>query len=140
MAGSFYAAPGAPRIITGNSTLRCPLKCSQGYVNAGGNEAEGVLSPEEAFTVAGNGQNRSFAGIWRNAPLYTALRDPSKLTGICGICRFQSVDGECQALAYRGADAFSAGGCDGPARPQNSGGNSCGEDPWCLYKSGEGTG
>ena len=45
-----YAA-GAPRIISWNITLRCPLKCSHCYVNAGENEAVGVLSTQEAFSV-----------------------------------------------------------------------------------------
>ena len=41
----------APRLISWNITLRCPLKCSHCYVDAGENEAEGVLSTEEAFGV-----------------------------------------------------------------------------------------
>jgi radical SAM protein with 4Fe4S-binding SPASM domain len=45
-----YAAD-APRIISWNITLRCPLKCSHCYVNAGENEAVGVLSTQEAFSV-----------------------------------------------------------------------------------------
>lgn len=42
---------GAPRIISWNITLRCPLKCAHCYVDAGEREAEGVLSTEEAFKV-----------------------------------------------------------------------------------------
>ena len=42
---------GAPRIISWNITLRCPLKCAHCYVDAGDKEAEGVLSTEEAFGV-----------------------------------------------------------------------------------------
>ncbi len=41
----------APRIISWNITLRCPLKCSHCYVDAGEQEADGVLSTEEAFAV-----------------------------------------------------------------------------------------
>jgi AdoMet-dependent heme synthase len=41
----------APRIISWNITLRCPLKCSHCYVDAGDTEADGVLSTEEAFSV-----------------------------------------------------------------------------------------
>ncbi len=44
-------APGAPRIISWNITLRCPLKCSHCYVDAGDEEADGVLSTQEAFAV-----------------------------------------------------------------------------------------
>ena len=42
---------GAPGIISWNITLRCPLKCTHCYVDAGEREAEGVLSTAEAFTV-----------------------------------------------------------------------------------------
>lgn len=41
----------APRLISWNITLRCPLKCAHCYVDAGDREAEGVLSTEEAFCV-----------------------------------------------------------------------------------------
>ncbi len=41
----------APRIISWNITLRCPLKCSHCYVDAGSKEVAGVLSTEEAFSV-----------------------------------------------------------------------------------------
>jgi AdoMet-dependent heme synthase len=44
-------ALNAPRIISWNITLRCPLKCAHCYVDAGDREAEGVLSTEEAFGV-----------------------------------------------------------------------------------------
>lgn len=40
----------APRIISWNITLRCLLKCSHCYVDAGEREAEGVLTTEEAFS------------------------------------------------------------------------------------------
>jgi radical SAM protein with 4Fe4S-binding SPASM domain len=42
---------GAPRIISWNITLRCPLKCAHCYVDAGEREAEQALSTEEAFDV-----------------------------------------------------------------------------------------
>ena len=41
----------APRIISWNITLRCPLKCSHCYVDAGDKETAGVLSTKEAFSV-----------------------------------------------------------------------------------------
>lgn len=44
-------AAGAPRIISWNITLRCPLKCAHCYVDAGDTEADGVLTTEEAFSV-----------------------------------------------------------------------------------------
>jgi len=45
------ASGGAPRIISWNITLRCPLKCAHCYVDAGDREAEQALSTEEAFHV-----------------------------------------------------------------------------------------
>lgn len=42
---------GAPRLVSWNITLRCPLKCSHCYVKAGENEPEGVLSTGEALAV-----------------------------------------------------------------------------------------
>jgi radical SAM protein with 4Fe4S-binding SPASM domain len=42
---------GAPRIISWNITMRCPLKCSHCYVDAGNDEAAGVLSTTEALAV-----------------------------------------------------------------------------------------
>jgi radical SAM protein with 4Fe4S-binding SPASM domain len=44
-------AGNAPRIISWNITLRCPLKCSHCYVDAGEQEADKVLSTQEAFSV-----------------------------------------------------------------------------------------
>jgi len=44
-------AAGAPRIISWNITLRCPLKCAHCYVDAGEEEADRVLSTQEAFSV-----------------------------------------------------------------------------------------
>lgn len=42
--------PG-PQLISWNITLRCPLRCAHCYVDAGGHEAEGVLSTVEAYAV-----------------------------------------------------------------------------------------
>ena len=44
-------AGNAPRIISWNITLRCPLKCSHCYVDAGEQEAEDVLTTREALSV-----------------------------------------------------------------------------------------
>jgi radical SAM protein with 4Fe4S-binding SPASM domain len=51
MAEKILTTAGAPRIISWNITLRCPLKCVHCYVDAGEGEVEGVLSTEEAFGV-----------------------------------------------------------------------------------------
>ncbi|MEI8330675.1 MAG: radical SAM protein [Methanomicrobiales archaeon] len=41
----------APRIISWDITLECPLTCSQGYADANEKEVEGVLSKQESFYV-----------------------------------------------------------------------------------------
>lgn len=40
-----------PRLISWNVTLRCPLRCGHCYMDAGAQEAEGVLSTKEAYEV-----------------------------------------------------------------------------------------
>ena len=41
----------APRLISWNITLRCPLKCTHCYAKAGEHESVGVLSTDEALAV-----------------------------------------------------------------------------------------
>jgi AdoMet-dependent heme synthase len=101
--------------------------------------ANGDVTPCPYLPVsAGNVRTQSFADIWHNSPLFAALRDPGTLTGKCGRCRYKTICGGCRARAYRGADVFSTGWCDGLARPQNLAGDICGEDPWCPYEPGVG--
>jgi MoaA/NifB/PqqE/SkfB family radical SAM enzyme len=45
------SAANGPRIISWNITLRCPLTCAHCSVDAGEQEADGVLSTQEAFGV-----------------------------------------------------------------------------------------
>lgn len=49
---------------------------------------------------AGNLRTASFAEIYRNAPLFRALRDPSLLKGRCGACNFRELCGGSRARAY----------------------------------------
>jgi AdoMet-dependent heme synthase len=88
----------------------------------------------------GNVRTQSFADIWHHSALFTALRNLDNLTGKCGICGYKTRCGGCRARAYRGKDVFSTGWCDGLAHPQDLNGEICGEDPWCPYEPGGGTG
>lgn len=97
--------------------------------------ANGDVTPCPYLPVsAGNLRTQSFADIWYNSGLFAALRDQAQLTGRCGICSYKPVCGGCRARAYRGADLFSKGGCDGLIRPEQACGDVCGEDPWCTYE------
>ncbi len=49
---------------------------------------------------AGNVRRQSLAEIYRNAPLFVALRDPSRLKGKCGVCEFRQICGGSRARAY----------------------------------------
>jgi radical SAM protein with 4Fe4S-binding SPASM domain len=48
----------------------------------------------------GNVRDRSFSELYREAPLFAAFRDPSRLGGACGACEFRVVCGGCRARAY----------------------------------------
>ncbi len=99
--------------------------------------ANGDVTPCPYLPVsAGNVQATSFSEIWNNSPLFTALRDPSRLTGKCGRCGYNAVCGGCRARAYRREEAASPLWCDGLATPEPAGGGCCGEDPWCPYEPG----
>jgi radical SAM protein with 4Fe4S-binding SPASM domain len=49
---------------------------------------------------AGNVRRHSLADIYRNSPLFTALRDASRLKGKCGVCEFRNICGGSRARAY----------------------------------------
>ena len=69
----------------------------------------------------GNVRHRSLVEIYRQAPLFLALRDPERLTGRCGRCEFREVCGGSRARAFAAGDIW-------------------GDDPLCGYQPGEGTG
>ncbi len=48
----------------------------------------------------GNVRERPLAEIYRRAPLFRALRDPDRLTGRCGRCRYRIVCGGSRARAW----------------------------------------
>ena len=50
--------------------------------------------------AVGNVRDRPFAELYREAPLFQAFRDPSRLGGTCGACEFRAVCGGCRARAY----------------------------------------
>jgi radical SAM protein len=49
---------------------------------------------------AGNVRRQSLRELYRNSPLFVALRDSSNLKGKCGICEFRKVCGGSRARAY----------------------------------------
>jgi radical SAM protein with 4Fe4S-binding SPASM domain len=49
---------------------------------------------------AGNIRQTPLAEIYRNAPIFKALRDTAKLEGKCGVCEFKEICGGSRARAY----------------------------------------
>jgi len=64
----------------------------------------------------GNVRDRPFSELYREAPLFAAFRDPSRLGGDCGVCEFRAVCGGCRARAYAAT------------------GDPLGEEPDCAYE------
>jgi AdoMet-dependent heme synthase len=64
---------------------------------------------------AGNVRETPLAEIYRNSPLFKALRDPSLLKGRCGRCEYKAVCGGSRARAYALTGDYLA------------------EDPSCAY-------
>jgi radical SAM protein with 4Fe4S-binding SPASM domain len=49
---------------------------------------------------AGNIRETPLADIYRNAPIFKALRDTSRLEGKCGVCEYKEICGGSRARAY----------------------------------------
>ncbi len=50
--------------------------------------------------AAGNVSSHDLVSVYRSAPLFEALHDPSQFEGACGLCRYQSLCGGSRARAF----------------------------------------
>lgn len=48
----------------------------------------------------GNVRDHGFSALYREAPLFEAFRDPTRLGGDCGACEYRALCGGCRARAY----------------------------------------
>jgi radical SAM protein with 4Fe4S-binding SPASM domain len=79
---------------------------------------EGDVTPCPYMPVsAGNLRATSFADLWRSAPVFDDLREPT-LGGRCGACEFSRICGGCRCRAYATYGDYLA------------------EDPACAYQPG----
>jgi radical SAM protein with 4Fe4S-binding SPASM domain len=79
---------------------------------------EGDVTPCPYMPVsAGNLRATSFADLWRSAPVFNDLREPT-LGGRCGACEFSRICGGCRCRAYATHGDYLA------------------EDPACAYQPG----
>lgn len=67
---------------------------------------------------AGNVRERPLTEIYRDAPLFRAMREPDALKGRCGACEFRRVCGGSRSRAYGVTGDLLA------------------EEPWCSYQPG----
>jgi AdoMet-dependent heme synthase len=80
----------------------------------------GDVQPSPQLPVAGNVRDTSPVALYREAPLFVALRDPGRLGGRCGRCEYREVCGGSRARAYAYfGDPFA-------------------EDPSCVFEPGGG--
>ncbi|WP_345039830.1 TIGR04053 family radical SAM/SPASM domain-containing protein [Georgenia daeguensis] len=79
----------------------------------------GTVHPSGFLPVAaGNVRVAPLTEIYRSSPLFTALRDPDRLTGRCGACEYRRICGGSRSRAYGvTGDMFA-------------------EEPWCAYVPG----
>jgi radical SAM protein with 4Fe4S-binding SPASM domain len=102
-------APGSPLL---DYSTRCP--CGTQYCRI---TPDGQLTPCPYIpTPAGDLRMRSFEELWRDAPLFLALRGGSPLGGRCGRCEYRAVCGGCRARALALEGDLMA------------------EDPSCVYQ------
>ena len=79
--------------------------------------SKGVIHPSGFLPLpAGNVRTDSLSRVYREHPLFLALRDPERLSGRCGRCEFRGVCGGSRARAFAvNGDALA-------------------EDPACVYE------
>jgi AdoMet-dependent heme synthase len=65
---------------------------------------------------AGNVKQQRFGEIWAKSAVFQQLRDPSALTGKCGICKYEGICGGCRARAFSDHGDYLA------------------EEPFCTYE------
>jgi radical SAM protein with 4Fe4S-binding SPASM domain len=82
---------------------------TQGWATRRVNDGKGFLFVSHTGNVypsgflpihAGNIRETPLADIYRNAPIFKALRNTSRLEGKCGACEFKEICGGSRARAY----------------------------------------
>ncbi len=93
--------PGAPQAD--------PMSRNHGWATRRVNDGKGFMFISHLGNVypsgflpihAGNIRETGLAEIYRNAPIFRALRDTSRLEGKCGACEYKEICGGSRARAY----------------------------------------
>jgi len=124
------AAPHFRRVLLQRKHRRhdiVGLKDGIGRALRGINDGQGIvfvshvgeISPSGFLPVeCGNVRLEGLTRVYRDNPLFRALRDPDQYEGKCGACEFRKVCGGSRARAYASC------------------GNALGSDPACAYQPG----
>ena len=115
-AGRSLARPAAPDTVG-----RAPRAVTDGngfvFVDHVGNICPSGFLPLRA----GNVRTDDLVAVYRDAPLFRALRDPDRLGGRCGVCEYRERCGGSRARAYAAT------------------GDPLAEDPGCIWQPGAAT-
>jgi len=96
--------PGAHRTKIGSGRAPAGVTDGRGVLFVACN---GEVYPSGFLPVsAGNIREQSLASIYRDSPLFQALRDPDALLGKCGSCEFKRVCGGSRARAFAVYDDY----------------------------------
>jgi len=112
------AAQAVPAALGGDGIARAPrgLNDGKGFVFV---SHVGEVFPSGFLPLAaGNIRKQRLADLYRDSPLFRALRDTSQLKGKCGVCEFKEICGGSRARAY----ALT--------------GDAMAEEPCCVYQPG----
>jgi radical SAM protein len=97
---SVPAAQASPAALGGDGIARAPRGLNDGkgfvFVSHVGEVFPSGFLPQ----TAGNIRNQRLANLYRESPLFRALRDTSQLKGKCGVCEFKEICGGSRARAY----------------------------------------
>ena len=97
---SVAAAQAFPAALGGDGIARAPrgLNDGKGFVFV---SHVGDVFPSGFLPLAaGNIRKQRLADLYRDSPLFRALRDTSQLQGKCGVCEFKDICGGSRARAY----------------------------------------
>jgi radical SAM protein len=115
---SVAAAQAFPAALGGDGIARAPrgLNDGKGFVFV---SHVGEVFPSGFLPLAaGNIRKQRLADLYRDSPLFRALRETSHLKGKCGVCEFKDICGGSRARAYALTGDFMA------------------EEPCCVYQPG----
>lgn len=104
---SFFDCAGSNNLYRKFATYLGGCPAGRLYCNI---QPNGDMTPcmfMPSYPIAGNLRKQSFEEIW-NGPVFNELRERTRLTGKCGVCRYITICGGCRAKAAAYSGDFLA--------------------------------